>query len=282
MIEIIRMQKGRTFRLDGMNHLPFKQSLLRKEDGSLRKSSDINKMLTNGTNINAVLLTVSKTSDFDAYEALKQVRSIKSYMDSESLVGYARSSKQEIPTEFVNFLLSGTRCTPGAVGSEMKLGEWLGAGIGSVPSGAWKTVEPIYSSEFAKIGGHEIIHAMLKREIKALPGDDQLVKKLVSDGADWYIGLKQYLVGGYVYLGLKDRVHAPTEELTDLVESGGKMQAAPVVGLILRALPQELVMSYATTPNLADKVFKIVQLPYLRDHVSERTLARTLEVDIGL
>jgi hypothetical protein len=282
MIETINMQKGRNFRLDHMNSLPMSQSILRKQDGSLRKSSGISKLLTNGTNINAVLLTISKNSDYDAYEELKKNRSIKSYMTSQNLISYAGFAKQEVSKDFISYLVSGLRPSADPITFEMKLGEWLGVSIGGVALGAWKTIKPIYRKDFAKTAGHEILHAMFKRENTAREGDDVLVQKLVEDGADWYIALQQYREGGYVYLGLVDRTPAPLAEITELIEAGGRLQAAPVVELILRALPQERVLAYVTDTKQADRVFKIAKLPYLRDYVSERVLAKNLEVDLGL
>ncbi|KQN62322.1 hypothetical protein [Pseudomonas sp. Leaf58] len=282
MIAIIHQQKGRSYRLDHLNPLPLTQSVMRFQNGSLRKVADVRKLLNNGTNINAVLLNVARAGDIEAFKSLQGIRSIRRYMDAENMVRYARSANQDIPAAFMNFMLTGGDQDHPAAYSSMNFADWLGASIGAVPSGAWATVEPIYKAEFARNGGHEIIQAMFRREQKARDGDDQLMTRLIADGADWFIGLKQYLVGGYIYLGLKDRQPQPLAELAELIEAGAKQQAAPVAALILQALPQDLVLTYASNPRLADRVFKIIKLPYLLDHVSERVLTMHLESEIGL
>ncbi|MDT8925452.1 hypothetical protein RBE51_21955 [Pseudomonas taiwanensis] len=282
MIAIIHQQKGRCYRLDHLNPLPLNRSVMRFQDGSLRKVADLRKLLSNATNINAVLLNVARTGDIEAFQSLQGIRSIRRYMDAENMVRYARSANQEIPAAFMNFMLSGRGTDLQAEGTSMNFADWLGATIGAVPSGAWATVEPIYNADFARTGGHEIIQAMFRREQKAKEGDNQLMNRLIADGADWYIGLQQYLIGGYIYLGLRDRQPQPLAELSELVEAGAKQNAAPVAALILQALPQDLVLAYASNPRLADRVFKIAKLPYLFDLVSERILTGHLESDIGL
>ena len=282
MIALIHQQKGRSYRLDHLNPLELTQNVMRRKDGSLRKVADVRKLLNNGTNINAVLLNVARTGDIEAFQSLQGIRSIRRYLDAENMVRYARSANQEIPAAFMNFMLAGSGTDLQAQGVSMNFADWLGASIGAVPSGAWATVKPIYQADFARTGGHEIIQAMFRREQKAKEGDGQLMNRLIADGADWYIGLQQYLIGGYIYLGLRDRQPQPLAELSELIEAGAKQNAAPVAALILQALPQDLVLAYASNPRLADRVFKIAKLPYLLDLISERILTNHLESEIGL
>lgn len=280
-LDAILLQNNRNIRLREMDKLPFQSSLLRRQDGSLRNPAELSKLLNNSANVNAVVFTVSRTSDFEAFEALKS-RPIKRHLETEAVVAHAKSNHHDLSEAFMSYLVGGQGVGPDAAKSEMKLIDWLGAAIGAVPNGAWKVLQPVYRQDFAALAGHEVIQAMFRRETPSKPGDDHLVRQLIADGADWYIGFKQYLMGGHVYLAFKDREKAPLMELQELVESGARKGVAPVTKLILEALPVDLVLACAADKSKADRMFKISKLPYLRDHVSEKLLAANLEDDLNL
>lgn len=119
-------------------------------------------------------------------------------------------------------------------------------------------------------------------------GEKALIKRLVADGADWYIALCQLQAGNYEYLRFsiflktKARQPDPNKEFAALIEAGAQVGLAPIAGSIIKALGADRVMAYAVDAAVADRVYQIAPLPYLRDHISSGLLASSLETDLGL
>lgn len=149
-------------------------------------------------------------------------------------------------------------------------------------------LETHYNPEFAKDAGHDLIFALLQRGGKPKAGENALIARLIADGADWYIALRQLLAGNYEYLRFsihmktKARQPDPVSEFAALVESGAPDGLGPIAGSIIKALGQDRVMAYAVNTDAADRVYQIVALPYLRELISPAMLASSLETDLGL
>jgi hypothetical protein len=268
-----------------LDEMPIEHSLMRRSDLSLFKPAEVSRLLDSQQNILSVLLSVAKTSDFEAFKLLQKSKRIARFMDGQTLLSYASRNQQKLPNDFLQFLANPDSETgPQAQSDEgaPDIVRWTGMFLGALGQSVELLMQDMYCAESARQAGHELFYALFQRGGALRSGEEELIKRLVLDGADWYLGLKQHQVGSFAYLGLRDRTPDPTNEFNELVEAGATKIMGPLVGTVLEALGEDRVMAYASTTQKADRVYRIRPLSYLRDHISPKLLTRSLEGDLGL
>lgn len=165
---------------------------------------------------------------------------------------------------------------------------WNGKNCDLSKPGVDELLESLYNPEFAQDAGHDLIFALLQRGGKPKAGENALIARLIADGADWYIAVRQMLASDFeflrhaIYLGAKARQPDPSAEFAMLIEAAAPDGLSPIAGSIIKALGEDWVMAYAVDADAADRVYQIEPLPYLRDLISPAMLASSLETDLGL
>lgn len=285
VIGVLQTTTHRMSYLAPLDTMPIEHSLMRRSDLTLFKPAEVSRLLDSQQNILSVLLSVAKTCDFEAFALLKKSKRIARHMDGKTLLEYASKHKQPLPNAFLQFLArpeAGADYPTQPAAQKLDIVRWTSMFIGALEQSVESLMQDMYCPESAKQAGHELIFALFKRGGALRRGDEELIQRLVKDGADWYLGLKQHQVGSFAYLGLRDRTPCPAQEFTELVDAGMAKAMGPMVGAIIDALGEDLVMAYATTTQKADRVYRIVPLPYLRNCISPKVLTKSLEADLGL
>jgi hypothetical protein len=165
---------------------------------------------------------------------------------------------------------------------------WKGKACDLSKPGVDELMETPYNPEFAKAAGHDLILSLLQRGGKPQSGENALIARLIADGADWYIALRQMLASDFeflrhsIYLGAKAREPDPSAEFAMLIEAAAPDGLGPIAGSIIKTLGENWVMAYAIDADAADRVYQIEPLSYLRDLISPAILASSLEADLGL
>lgn len=285
VIGVLQTTVHRMSYLAPLDTMPIEHSLMRRSDLTLFKPAEVSRLLDSQQNILSVLLSVAKTSDFEAFKLLQKSKRIARLMDGQTLLSYASRHDQPLPNDFLQFLANPeieafNQAEP--VSKAPDIVRWTGMFLGALGLSVETLMQDMYCPVSAKQAGHELFFALFKRGGALRDGEQEFIKRLVQDGADWYLGLKQHELGSFAYLGLRERTPSPEQEFDELVEAGTKKVMGPMVGAVIAALGQEAVMMYASTTQKADRVYRIIPLEYLRDHISPKLLTRSLEGDLGL
>lgn len=285
VIGVLQTTTHRMSYLAPLDTMPIEHSLMRRSDLTLFKTAEVSRLLDSQQNILSVLLSVAKTSDFEAFKLLQKSKRIARSMDGQTLLAYASRHDQQLPNDFLQFLANpegDVEILAQPVNEKPDIVRWTSMFVGALKQSVESLMQDMYCAVSARQAGHELLFAMFQRGGALRRGDEELIRRLVQDGADWYLGLKQHELGSFAYLGLRDRTPSPEQEFAELVDAGMMKAMGPMVGTIIEALGEDKVMAYATTTQKADRLYRITPLAYLRDSISPKLLTRSLEADLGI
>ena len=105
-------------------------------------------------------------------------------------------------------------------------------------------LDALYNPDMAKEIGHEFFYHRLQRKAQSQV-EIELFSRLVRDGADWYCGFKQALLGHHAMYSFRDCDKSLREKLDDYVASNSKIwsngRSLPVSGVaaLFRAFPAD-------------------------------------------
>lgn len=270
--------KVRLAHFSDANQMAYKTSFVRKRDGSLFSNAELKRLLRERSSIDALLLSVAKTNDVEAYHQIIKAKPVAERASIQMIMETASSNRIAIPPEFLQAI------APKANSESIDLNNYVGSFKGAVQSETLKSLLiNLYDAAMTPLVGHELFHGLFSKPgYFDNPVNTEYVHRLVKDGADWYIGLKQAQEGSHAYLGLLARKKDPVTELGALVKFGGKKTHQALVARILESLPEDVVMAYADTQAKANQVYRIARLECIKNSVSKAIHEKNFRVDLGL
>lgn len=260
------------------NRLQYDCCFVRKQDGSLFSNAELKRLVRERSSIDALLLSAAKTNDQEAYHQLRKIKAVESRAGIDSIMQFAAQNQVVVSPDFLGAFTSAKQSTG------VDVNNYVGILKSSVVADALKNaLANVYDPTLTPVLGHELFHALFSHN-GFLTGEvgKAYVKRLVEDGGDWFIGLKQHLEGSHAYLGLLTRTPQPLEEFDQLIQHGRRKQNQRLVAAILEALPQELIMEYASTQPKANAIYRITRLDCIKDRVSKSMHLENLNTDLGL
>lgn len=260
------------------NRLQYDRCFVRKQDGSLFSNAELKRLVRERSSIDALLLSAAKTNDQDAYHQMRKIRAVESRAGVDSIMQFAAQNQVVVSPDFLDAFTNAKKSTG------IDVNNYVGILKGCIVADALKNaLANVYDPTLTPALGHELFHALFSQN-GFFTGEvgKSYVKILVKDGGDWFIGLKQHLEGSHAYLGLLTRTPQPLEELDQLIQHGRKKQNQRLVAAILEALPQELIMDYASTQPKANAIFRINRLDCIKNRVSKSLHLDNLNTDLGL
>lgn len=262
------------------NKQDYGQSLVRKCDGQLYANSELKRLLRERLSIDALLLSVAKHNDLEAYRQLIKIKPVSERACIQSIMQFARNHRVSVPNSFLSSIGGANKPIDA---SAVDVNDYVGAFKGSGPESLASMLADYYQPALTPLVGHELFHALfIKNSYWDSPENREYVGALMRDGADWYIGLQQSQVGSHVYLGLLTRTKDPVAELEALVKHGLRTSNQALVGEILKHVPLKVIMAYADTEPKANQVYRIVRLECIKDRVSKKLHEKNFGADLGL
>ncbi|KPC17490.1 hypothetical protein [Pseudomonas amygdali] len=262
------------------NASDYAQSFVRKVDGSLYTNAELKRLLRERLSIDALLLSVARHNDVEAYKQLIKIKPVAARASIKSIMEFASKHRVMVPNSF----MGGLRESENPAGTAgVDINDYVGAFKGSGTESLAGMLEDYYQPALTPLVGHELFHSLFARDVfRDSPENRDYVAKLMRDGGDWYIGLKQCQEGSHAYLGLLTRKKDPKAELQALIGHGAKTANQPLVGEILKHIPVELIVEYADTPAKADQIYRIVRLECIKNKVSKKLHDKNFGADLGL
>jgi len=262
------------------NGSAYAQSFVRKVDGSLYANAELKRLLRERLSIDALLLSVARHNDLEAYKQLIKIKPVAARASIKSIMEFASKHRVMVPNSFMGSLRESDN-PAGSAGIDIN--DYVGAFKGSGTESLAGMLEDFYQPALTPLVGHELFHSLFARDVfRDSPENRDYVAKLMRDGGDWYIGLKQCQEGSHVYLGLLTRKKDPKAELQVLISHGAKTANQPLVSEMLKHIPVELIVEYADTSAKADQIYRIVRLECIKNQVSKKLHDKNFGADLGL
>ena len=262
------------------NKAEYAQSFVRKSDGSLYANAELKRLLRERLSIDALLLSVARHNDVEAYKQLIKIKPVAARACIQSIMEFAGRHRVMVPNSFIRVISGPDRpLNASSIDINGYVGAFKGCGADSLAS----MLEDYYQPALTPLVGHELFHSLFgKNGFADRPENRDYVARLMRDGADWYIGLKQSLEGSHVYLGLLTRQKNPQAELQALLRHGVRATNQALVGEVLKHISMDVIVEYASTEAKANEIYRIVRLECIKNKVSKKLHEKNFGADLGL
>lgn len=222
-------------------------SFIFNTDGTIRKPEFLEKF-TSSYEIGKVMENIILTDDSKALNFVINNAPFSKYLKGKRMDKVIRYINVPPTSKCFNLLYPDVSDTP--FGHLKKL---LSIGNNSTSS----DLDKIYDPAMAPIIGGEFFYNKLElRCVSAI--ERELVKRLIDDGADWFLGFKQVQLGHHAHLELADREKDFDAEIGEFISNLSSISSRPTSGAaaLIHSLGFDKISPHIKSAATAKKMFE--------------------------